>query len=50
VGFAEEKHGPKKIAVSVIVAHEKYIGLRASYYARTAMKKYFLNYFEKTAT
>ena len=50
VGFAEEKHGPEKIAVSVIVAHEKYIGLRASYYARTAMKKYFLNYFEKTAT
>ncbi len=50
VGFAEEKDGPKKIAVSVIVAHEKYIGLRASYYARIAMKKYFLNYFEKTAT
>jgi cell division protein FtsI/penicillin-binding protein 2 len=50
VGFAEEKDGPKKIALSVIVAHEKYIGLRASYYARIAMKKYFLNYFEKTAT
>lgn len=45
VGFAEEKDGPKKIAVSVIVAHEKYIGLRASYYARIAMKKYFLKYF-----
>jgi peptidoglycan glycosyltransferase len=50
VGFAKEKEGPKKIALSVIVAHEKYIGLRASYYARIAMKKYFLNYFEKTAT
>jgi peptidoglycan glycosyltransferase len=50
VGFAEEKDGPKKIALSVIVAHEKYIGLRASYYARIAMKKYFLNYFEKAAT
>ena len=44
VGFAEEKDGPEKIAVSVIVAHEKYIGLRASYYARIAMKKYFLKY------
>jgi penicillin-binding protein A len=50
VGFAEEKDGPRKIALSVIVAHEKYIGLRASYYARIAMKKYFLNYFEKNAT
>jgi cell division protein FtsI/penicillin-binding protein 2 len=50
VGFAEEKDGSKKIAVSVIVAHEKYIGLRASYYARIAMKKYFLNYFEKIST
>jgi len=44
VGFAEQKDGPQKIAVSVIVAHEKYIGLRASYYARIAIKKYFLNY------
>ena len=50
VGFAEEKDGPKKIALSVVVAHEKYIGLRASYYARIAMKKYFRSYFEKTAT
>jgi peptidoglycan glycosyltransferase len=50
VGFAEEKDGPKKIALSVIVAHEKYIGLRASYYARIAIKKYFRSYFEKTAS
>ena len=50
VGFAEQKDGPRKIAVSVIVAHEKYIGLRAGYYARIAIKKYFFNYFEKTAT
>ena len=47
VGFAEEKGGPAKFAVAVIVAHEKYIGLRASYYARSAMKSYFGNYFEK---
>jgi peptidoglycan glycosyltransferase len=45
VGFAEEKNGEKKIAVSVIVAHEKYIGLRATYYARIAMKKYFEDVF-----
>lgn len=47
VGFAEEKEGEKKIALSVIVAHEKYIGLRATYYARIAMKKYFEDAFEK---
>ena len=47
VGFAEEKEGEKKIALSIIVAHEKYIGLRASYYARIAMKKYFKDAFEK---
>ncbi len=47
VGFAEEKKGEKKIALSVIVAHEKYIGLRASYYARIAMKKYFEDAFAK---
>ena len=46
VGFAEEKKAGKKIALSVIVAHEKYIGLRASYYARIAMKKYFKDTFE----
>jgi cell division protein FtsI/penicillin-binding protein 2 len=48
VGFAEKKDGSEKIALSVIVAHEKYIGLRASYYARIAMKKFFLDHFEKT--
>jgi cell division protein FtsI/penicillin-binding protein 2 len=46
VGFAEEKKAGKKIALSVIVAHEKYIGLRASYYARIAMKKYFKDTFK----
>jgi hypothetical protein len=29
------------------VAHEKYIGPRASYYAHIAMKEYFANYFKK---
>ena len=48
VGFAEEKRGTAKFAVAVFVAHEKYIGLRAGYYARTAMRAYFDNYFEKS--
>ena len=47
VGFAEEKKGEGKIALSIIVAHEKYIGLRATYYARIAMKKYFEDAFAK---
>jgi len=47
VGFAEEKNGEEKIALSIIVAHEKYIGLRATYYARIAMKKYFEDAFAK---
>jgi hypothetical protein len=33
--------------LSVIVAHEKYIGLRATYYARIAMRKYFKDAFAK---
>jgi peptidoglycan glycosyltransferase len=47
VGFAEEKDGPKKFVISVIVTHEKYIGIRANQYARMAMKQYFRNYFAK---
>ncbi len=47
VGFAEEKDGHEKLVISVIVAHEKYIGIRASHYARMAMKQYFRNYFAK---
>lgn len=51
VGFAEEKGGTEKIVMSVFVAHEKYIGIRASEYARLAIKKYFRNHFkQKTAT
>ena len=47
IGFAEEKNGPEKIAISVIVAHEKYIGTRASQYARFIMKEFFRDYFAK---
>lgn len=46
VGFAEEKGGPKKIAVSVLVVHDKFIGKRAGQYAKLAMKKYFSDYFD----
>lgn len=49
VGFAEEKDGPEKFVISVIVAHEKYIGTRANKYAYMAMKQYFRNYFAKKA-
>ena len=47
IGFAEEKNGPEKIAISVVVAHEKYIGIRASQYARLIMKEFFKDYFVK---
>ena len=47
VGFAEEKEGTKKISISVLVAHEKYIGKRASRYARIAIEEYFSNYFSR---
>ncbi|UCF93306.1 MAG: PbpA [Desulfobacterales bacterium] len=45
VGFAEEKNGLPKIAVAVVVAHGKYIGTRASQYARWVIQEYFRNYF-----
>jgi len=45
VGYAGEKAGTGKIAIAVLVAHEKYIGLRAAYYARLAIKRYFSDYF-----
>ena len=50
VGFAEEKEGSGKLVISVIVAHGKYIGIRASQYARMAIKQYFRDYFAKNET
>jgi cell division protein FtsI/penicillin-binding protein 2 len=44
-GFAEEKGGSQKIVLSILVAHEKYIGTRASRYARMIFKHYFQDYF-----
>jgi cell division protein FtsI/penicillin-binding protein 2 len=45
VGFATEKKGPEKIVVSVVVAHEEYIGIRAGQYARMVIEHYFKEYF-----
>ena len=45
VGFAEDRASGQKVVVSVVVAHEKYIGTRSGYYARILMKQYFSNYF-----
>ncbi|MCJ7617421.1 MAG: PbpA [Desulfobacterales bacterium] len=50
VGFAEEKEGAGKLVISVIVVHEKYIGIRASQYARMAIKEYFRDYFARNNT
>ena len=45
VGYAEEKGGEGKIVLSVLVAHQKYIGTRAAQYATMAFKKYFKDHF-----
>ncbi len=47
VGFAEEIEGGKKLAISVVVAHEEYIGIRAGQYARMAIRKHFHDYFSE---
>lgn len=47
VGYAQEKAGNQKLVVSVMVAHEKYIGVRAGQYARMTIERYFKNYFAK---
>jgi len=43
VGFARNPKKKTKLAVAVMVAHQEYIGIRASRYARLAMKYYFQN-------
>ncbi len=47
VGFATEKGGTETIVVSVVVAHVKYIGIRAGEYARMAIEHYFKDYFAR---
>jgi len=41
VGFAEQKNGSEQIVISAVVAHHKFIGTRASRYARSTIKHYF---------
>ena len=41
VGFAEEKSGHGRLVFAALVAHEEYIGIRATQYARIAMTHYF---------
>jgi len=48
VGFAYDKNNHTQVAVSVLVAHEKYIGRRASEYARMAFKHFFENLLAQT--
>lgn len=47
VGYAQEKEGDRQMVISVVVAHEKYIGIRSAEYARMAIKQYFKDYFTK---
>ncbi len=41
VGFAKEKKTGRSMAIAVVVGHQKYIGTRASAYARKAITRYF---------
>jgi cell division protein FtsI/penicillin-binding protein 2 len=47
VGYASNPQGREKIAVSIVVAHHKFIGTKASQYARLIMKYYFDRVFEQ---
>jgi peptidoglycan glycosyltransferase len=50
VGFANEKKGPGRLVVAVLVAHEEYIGIRAAQYAKMAMMQYFKSQFAQRTT
>ena len=40
-GFGKERNGDRTLAVSIVVGHRKYIGTRASSYAKNILKTYF---------
>lgn len=40
-GFAKDKKTKKSVALSVVVGHRKYIGTRATSYAKMILKQYF---------
>lgn len=46
VGYARHKETGKKIAVSVLVTHEEYIGTRSSEYFRKIIEEYSQNYIQ----
>ncbi len=48
-GFGTEKNGNRKIIVSVVVGHRKYIGTRAGTYAKMILKQYFKDHHDTTA-
>ena len=50
VGFARDKTEKTALVVSALVAHEKYIGIRAARYARIAMRTYFERLFAQRAS
>ena len=47
VGYAQDKDGDGKLILSVLVAHQKYIGIRATQYAIMAFKQYFKKQFAR---
>jgi cell division protein FtsI/penicillin-binding protein 2 len=47
VGYAKQKKGPAQLAIAVLVAHEEYIGTRATRYARWAIDHYFKDHLAK---
>ena len=47
VGYAQDKEGDGKLILSVLVAHQKYIGIRATQYAIMAFKQYFKAHFAR---
>jgi peptidoglycan glycosyltransferase len=48
VGYARDKEGDGKLILSVLVAHQKYIGTRATQYAIMAFRQYFKTHFAKS--
>jgi cell division protein FtsI/penicillin-binding protein 2 len=45
VGFAEDRQKSRKMAIAVVVGHQKYIGTRATQYARMAITHFFQDHF-----
>ncbi|MCD4719946.1 MAG: PbpA, partial [Desulfobacula sp.] len=48
-GFGKEKKTNKKIVLSIVVGHRKYIGTRATTYAKMILKQYFKKNIATTA-